>query len=351
LNRRGLMQVGNAVASGVFGANTDLTSKVVVRSGDVLSLSGVWFSPGNATLLWDNIYLGSAVIDQTGAFSTSVTVPTSTAGQHTLTVQDATTAFIVNVAYLPTLTTDYTNTEMWHMSDFVINLSSDSPVNETFYRINGGTSQNVTSNGQPFINMEGANNTLEYWCIWSPNALAVIETAHASITGIKLDKTPPAGSVTTNSLSESKTITLYLNAADATSGVTSMRFSNDNSNWSSWEPYANSKTWSLDDGDGVKTVYAQFQNAALLVSTYNCTVTLMTPTPTPTATPNPTPIPTATPTPNPTIQPTEEPSVTPTNNPSPSAVPEITWITAVSALAITSLFLLLMVKKRAKTPS
>jgi hypothetical protein len=348
LNRRGLTQVGTAVASGVFGTSTDLTGRVYVRSGDTLPLSGVWFNPGNATLLWDNTYVGNAVIDQTGAFSTSVTVPTSTAGQHTLTVQDATTAFTVNVAYLPTLTTDYTNPEMWHISDFVINLSSDSPVNETFYRINGGDVQNVTANGQPVINMEGASNTLEYWCIWSPNANGLMETAHASIIGIKLDKTPPTGLISTNSLSESETITLNLNAADATSGVTSMRFSNDNSNWSSWEPYTNSKTWSLDGGDGVKTVYAQFQNAALLVSTYNCTVTLMTPTPTPTATPNPTPTPTATPTPNPTIQPTEEPSVVPTNNPSPSAVPEIAWIIAVSALGIASLFLLLMVKKRAK---
>jgi hypothetical protein len=316
-----------------------------------LPISGVWFSPGNASLLWDNIYLGNAVIDQTGAFSTSVTMPTSTAGQHTLTIQDSTTAFTVNVSYLPTLTTDYTNTDLWRISDFALNISSDSPVNETFYRINGGVVQNVTANGQPTINTEGTNNTLEYWCTWSPNALGVIETTHASITGIKLDKTPPTGSVTTNSLTESKTITLNLNAADVTSGVALMRFSNDNSNWSSWEPYSTSKTWSLDGGDGVKTVYAQFQNVALLTSTANCTVTLMTPTPTPAATQKPTPIPTATPTPNPTIQPTEEPSIVPTNNPSPYAIPEIAWITAVLALAITSLFLQLMFKKRAKSPS
>jgi hypothetical protein len=342
LYRRGLTQVGNVAANGVFGAGTDLTGKVFVHGGDTLPVSGVSFNPGNATLLWDNTALGTVPVDQTGKFGASITVPTSTSGQHTLTVNDSTTGLSVNVAYMPTLTTDYT--EVWHTSDFTINIVADSQVNEIFYRINGGNIQNLTASGQPLINLEGANNTLEYWCTWNPNPAAQLETAHTSITGIKLDKTAPTGSISTNSVTESKTITLTLNATDDVSGVTSMRFSSDSSNWSSWETYAPVKTWGLDGGDGVKTVYAQFQNAAGLSSTSNCTVTLMTPTPTPQPTAKPTPVPTATP----TATPTETPLIEPTDNPSPTPVPELSWETAVLALAMASLLLLFFAKKKVK---
>ena len=41
-----------------------------------------------------------------------------------------------------------------------------------------------------------------------------------------------------------------------------MQFSNDNSNWSTAEAYATSKSWSLASGDGTKTVYAKFSDVA-----------------------------------------------------------------------------------------
>ena len=42
-----------------------------------------------------------------------------------------------------------------------------------------------------------------------------------------------------------------------------MRFSNDNSNWDSWETYATSKTgWYLIPGTGNKTVYVQYKDSA-----------------------------------------------------------------------------------------
>jgi hypothetical protein len=306
-------------------------------------------SPGTAILLWDNLNVGTTTISPAGSFSAAITVPTSTAGQHTLTIQDAATSVCVNVAYMPTLTTDYISTEMWHLSDFAINITADSPVNETFYRIDGGDVQNVTASGQPILNLEGANNTLEYWCTWSPNGTALVETSHVLVAGIKLDKTGPTASISTSTYTESKTINLYLSAADAVSGVTSMRFSNDNSSWSGWETYANNKTWTLDGADGAKTVYAQFQNGAGLVSAYNVTVTLMTPTPAPTTTQQPTPTPTSAATQTPTVAPTETPAST--ENPSATAVPELTWEAAFVVFVCASLFLLLIAKKRSKQPS
>jgi hypothetical protein len=339
--RRGLTQVGNATAHGIFGDNTDLTGSVIVQSGANLTFSGVWFSPGNATLIWDNVTIGSSTIDKTGAFSASITVPTSTMGQHTLTIQDATTRCSVEVAYMPTLTTDYPDPNTWRTNDFSISINSDTRVNEIFYRINGGAIQNVTTHGQPAFYLEGTNNTLEYWCTWSPNATTLIETSHVSITGIKLDKSAPGGSVMTKNIAESKTITLYTSAVDTASGVTSMRFANDDCVWSDWETYATSKTWTLVGADGIKTVYAQFQNSAGLVSTCSCTVTLMTPTHTaeptikPTATTDPTPIPTVTPT----------DAHTPTSVPSPT-VPELPLGIVLLIFIGASVMLLTITKRR-----
>lgn len=46
------------------------------------------------------------------------------------------------------------------------------------------------------------------------------------------------------------------------SGVESMRFSNNGSTWSAWEPYAKSKTWTLGSGKGTKTVYVEYRDKA-----------------------------------------------------------------------------------------
>ncbi|MEK3916562.1 S-layer homology domain-containing protein [Paenibacillus sp. FSL H7-0331] len=49
---------------------------------------------------------------------------------------------------------------------------------------------------------------------------------------------------------------------EAGSGVEKMRFSNDNVNWSDWEPYSTTKAWTLTDGDGTKTVYMKLKDKA-----------------------------------------------------------------------------------------
>ncbi len=56
-------------------------------------------------------------------------------------------------------------------------------------------------------------------------------------------------------------MSLSLSATDTGSGVGEMRFSNAAGEWSSWVPYAATRSgWYLPDGDGVKTVYAQFRD-------------------------------------------------------------------------------------------
>lgn len=104
--------------------------------------------------------------------------------------------------------------------------------------------------GSPF----DSNNSTVY-----PHGPAVLintntfTVAAATVTGtVSIN----AGAALTNSVA----VTLTLSVSG--SGVTQMRFSNNNSTWSAWEPYAASKAWTLAAGDGAKTVYVQFGNAA-----------------------------------------------------------------------------------------
>ena len=84
------------------------------------------------------------------------------------------------------------------------------------------------------------------------------------------DNTPPTGDVAINNgnqYTSLSTVTLSLSATDPGSGVSQMRFSNDGTTWSAWEPYATSKTWALAPGSGSKTVYVQFKDNAGNIST------------------------------------------------------------------------------------
>ncbi|MBI5697960.1 MAG: hypothetical protein HZC29_05665, partial [Thaumarchaeota archaeon] len=81
---------------------------------------------------------------------------------------------------------------------------------------------------------------------------------------IILDTTPPTGSVSINSgatYTTSTSVTLTLSCTD-TNGCSQMKFSNDDSTWSTPENYAASKTWTLTSGDGTKTVYVRFKDSA-----------------------------------------------------------------------------------------
>lgn len=96
------------------------------------------------------------------------------------------------------------------------------------------------------------------------------------------DTIVPTGTISINGGAAATTIaavTLTLSAADIGSGVATMRFSNDNVTWGSWQTYATSAAYTLTSGNGTKTVYAQFRDASLNVSaTVSDTITLQTST-------------------------------------------------------------------------
>jgi hypothetical protein len=351
--RRGFGQLSNSNANGLFGNNTNLASTVFVQSGQSIAVSGSWFSPGTGFLLWDETTsLGTTLIDETGFFNATVQIPTAIAGQHRLTISDNGTNFSVNLTRLPMVANDYI--DGWHVSDFTINLTPDYFVNETFYKLNDGSTLNVTANGQPKIATEGTSNSLEYWSTWNVYGTSLNELPHTTITGIKLDKTPPIGTIITNTITSSTSITLSISANDDTSGVAQMRFSNADSPWSNWEPYSASKTWGLQEGDGQKTINVQFMDNAGSTSTSNYTLTLLTPQQT--VDPTPTPSPTLTPlstqsessSPIPTPNPTASPTPNPTQITEPKTIPEAPeWILIL--IVLSTLMLALLFRKNRKS--
>jgi flagellar hook assembly protein FlgD len=78
------------------------------------------------------------------------------------------------------------------------------------------------------------------------------------------DSTPPTGSILINNgagFTAVTQVTLNLSAADA-NNVTTMRLSNDGSTWTDPESCATTRVWNLLSGDGQKTVYVQYKDAA-----------------------------------------------------------------------------------------
>ena len=319
--RRGISQINAATATGLFGNNTNLTQSLFVENTQSMNVIGRNFIPGAVTLLWDSNSLDTTAVDAMGSFSATVQVPVTSAGQHQLTILDVDSAFSINLTRLPKVTDNYT--DAWRTEDIIINLIPDYTVVDTYYKINKGATLAVSLNGQPFITTEGNNNTLEYWSAWNISGSANMNLTHITLQGIKLDKTPPSGTVTTIATTDTPSITLTLSASDDVAGVAQMCFSNDGVTWSSWEPYAISKNWALTGVDGQKTVTVKFLDNAGLTSTTSCTVTLLAiqPSPTATATQSLTVAPTQVPTTAPTAATTNPPTKNPTA--SPEATPEI----------------------------
>jgi hypothetical protein len=225
-------------------------------------------------------------------------VPSTSAGVHSILIRDANTNFRITLSRLPQISGNYF--AFWHISDFTINLSPDYSGTEIFYRLNNGSVCSVSVDGQPRITAETSTGTLEYWGTWNLYGTGHIELSHVYLTAIKLDKTSPTGTITSSAHTNTTAVSLVLSATDAISGVTQMRFSNDNLTWSNWETYSLSKLWTMQSGNGEKTVFVQYKDNAGLISTYSCTITLELPQPT--ATPTQTTNPTASPNPSTTPQ-------------------------------------------------
>jgi hypothetical protein len=136
----------------------------------------------------------------------------------------------------PTTTDNYD--KMWHTSDFTITLVATDVgggVAETYYKINDGSTQTVSTDGDPFITTESANNKLEYWSVDNADNE---ELPHKILTGIKLDKTAPTieppSRMPDNDVAPYQEVNVSVNVADPLSAVKNVALSyslNDSDLW------------------------------------------------------------------------------------------------------------------------
>jgi parallel beta-helix repeat protein len=281
----------NIIADGFHGVELDVSDDNTFYHNNLLN-NALQVSSYRSTNTWDNSslsegnywsdyrekYPNAAELDTSGIWNTTYIIDADNNDTYPLVnrwqppVSDLTP---------PVTTDDYDG--LWRNHDFVIMLIAEdfSGINETYYIINDApTVSNVSANGHPLITTEGATNRLQYWSVDN----ATNEEPHKILTGIKLDKTPPYGSVIiddNDTYTTSPVVMLTLFGDDLLSGISQMRFSNDQVFWSSLETYVTNKTWVLSPGDGLKTVYAQFgDNAGVISQTYSDAILLDTLPPT-----------------------------------------------------------------------
>jgi hypothetical protein len=176
------------------------------------------------------------------------------------------------------------NANGWHNSDVTVTLQAEdepggSGVKEICWQLSGAT--------QSAFRCQGGSSVA--FTIGSEGTTIVEYQARDNVGNeepkqrleVRLDKTPPTGSLTINdgaASTTSTTVTLRITANDNLSGVAQMRFSNDGRTWSDWEGFQSTRSWDLtrfggSSSGGPKTVYAQLRDRAGNISqTFSATI-------------------------------------------------------------------------------
>lgn len=133
------------------------------------------------------------------------------------------------------------------------------------YTLDGSTpSSSSTLYSSPFTLSSTSTATLKAIAQKSGMTDSAIASAAFTITPPP-DTTLPTGSISINAgaaATKTVNVTLTLSATDNAGSVTQMQFSNDGATYSTAEAYAATKAWALALGDGTKTIYAKFKDAA-----------------------------------------------------------------------------------------
>lgn len=165
--------------------------------------------------------------------------------------------------------------------------ASSATVSGTSVTVSATASDNVGVAGVQFkldgVNLNAEDTASPYSITWntttavngSHTLTAVARDAAGNITtsaarpvtvsNTTSDTTPPTGSITINagaSATKTTAVTLTLSATDNSGAVAQMQCSNDGTTFSTPEAYATTKTWTLTSGEGTKTVWAKFKDAA-----------------------------------------------------------------------------------------
>jgi len=168
----------------------------------------------------------------------------------------------------------------------LVNLVSNEPAT-TYYTVDGSTPTKFSNVYLTPILVSTLTTTIKYFSVdLAGNAEPVntgiwqFDTGNDITASILIN----GGLVSTGT----PTVTLSLLATDPTGTIVQMQFSNDSVIWSGPEVYATTKAWVLSPGDGIKTVYARFQdNLTVWSSPFTATIVLITGAPVTKASPVP----------------------------------------------------------------
>jgi hypothetical protein len=169
--------------------------------------------------------------------------------------------------YIPPTTTNSASGTLgengWYTTSVVISLNATDNaygVDYTNWRTNSGSWNRYTTS--PFSISSEGTNVVEFYSVDKAGNNEGINSV-----SIKIDRNSPTGQVSINNNAQytsSAIVTLTTSTQDGQgSGVAQMRFRNEGDSWSTWITYTTSPTsWTLQNGDGNKRVYAQFKDKA-----------------------------------------------------------------------------------------
>lgn len=199
--------------------------------GECSSIANYTWNFGDGTILTLDEPIATHTFITSGEYNVTLTVTDEFGFQN----NTSTTITVLEDNTPPVTTDDYDGT--WHTSDFTISLTAvddGSGVAETYYRINQGGVKAVSTDGQPVITSEGADNTLEYWSVDNAGNEEPINI----LTGIKLDKTPPTidapSRIPESDILPDQGVKVSVNVVDSCSSVKNVTLSyklNDSALW------------------------------------------------------------------------------------------------------------------------
>jgi hypothetical protein len=158
-------------------------------------------------------------------------------------------------------------------SDGIIAFAGTAVVGTTVRVLEGGVERASTATGGTgawTVTLTGVTDGAHTYTATASDAFNTsVPTAGITVT---VDTVAPGGTILINggaALTSRTLLTLTLSAADSApgTGVTQMRFSDDGTTFSAFEPYATTKSWTLPTNtNGTRTVWAQFADRAGHVS-------------------------------------------------------------------------------------
>jgi hypothetical protein len=182
----------------------------------------------------------------------------------------------------PTITDDYVNDSIWVNTDQTVTLTpsdATSGIKEVKYCEGAGCTPNIPLSSPYRLSYTIDQDTIVRYQAWdnADNPSTIGEY------NVKLDKTNPTATIVINdgaTYTNSLQVTLTLTYEDALSGVKECRYGNVALLTTTWETCVATKSWTLSEGDGTKTVYYEVKDNAGNVQQTSDTIFLDTVKPT-----------------------------------------------------------------------